>query len=181
MTLSRRMWLSGSLASLLRASDDAAGILRLGGKVDRDSSGAVTGVHLGDTFVNDTDLLDLLALKKLALLDLSHTRITDEGLLRLKPATQIEDLSLLYAELITDLGMNAIKGWRRLKRLNLRGTRIANDALVIAGGLVQLESLDVAYTRVTDDGMENLASLTHLKHLALTRSQISENEIAKLG
>jgi len=180
MTLSRRTWLLGSFASLLRAGDDAAGILRAGGRVDRDSSGAITAIHLGDTFVNDADLLDLLAFKKLATLDLSHTRISDEGLLRLKPAIQIEDLSLLYAELITDLGMNAIKGWGRLKRLNLRGTRVANDALVIVGGLQQLESLDVAYTRITDDGLENLAPLTHLKQLALPRSQISENAIGRL-
>ena len=36
---------------------------------------------------------------------------------------------LLYAEQITDLGMNAIKGWRSLKRLNVRGTRVADDTL----------------------------------------------------
>jgi internalin A len=181
MTLSRRMWLSASFASLLRADSDAAGILRVGGRVDRDSSGAITAIHLGDTFVNDADLLDLLAFRKLTSLDLSHTRISDEGLLRLKPAIQIEDLSLLYAELITDLGINAIKGWGRLKRLNLRGTRVANDALVIVGRLLQLESLDVAYTRITDDGLENLASLTHLRQLALPRTQIGENAIARLG
>ena len=127
MRLSRRALLSTSLAPLLLAGDEAGWIKRLGGAVQRDGGGNITAINLGDTWINDTDILDLLAFKKLQKLDLSHTRISDEGLLRLKPARQIEDLNLLYAELITDLGVNAIKGWRQLKRLNVRGTKIAND------------------------------------------------------
>ncbi len=180
MTISRRAWISVSCASLLRAGDDPAGVLHLGGSVQRDAAGSIIGINLGDTFVNDADILDLLLFKKLRRLDLSHTRITDEGLLRLKPAGQIEDLSLLYAELITDLGINAIKGWRRLKRLNVRGTRIADETLHTVSGLSQLESLDVANTRITDDGLEHLASLTNLKHLALGRSQITETGMQML-
>ena len=155
-------------------------ITRLGGAVQRDGAGDVTAINLGDTWVNDTDILDLLAFKKLQKLDLSHTRISDEGLLSLKPARQIEDLNLLYAELITDLGMNAVKGWRQLKRLNVRGTKIANDTLVIVGDLVHLESLDIANTRITDSGLENLAPLTRLKSLALGRSGISESAMGIL-
>src|SRR5580704_2404571 len=108
MTLSRRTLLSASFSPLLLAGDESAWITRLGGAVQRDGAGNVTAINLGDTWVNDTDILDLLAFKRLQKLDLSHTRISDEGLLRLKPARQIEDLNLLYAELITDLGMNAI-------------------------------------------------------------------------
>ncbi len=180
MTLSRRALLSASFAPLLLAGDEAAWIKRLGGSVQRDAAGNVTAINLGDTWVNDTDILDLLAFKKLQKLDLSHTRISDEGLLRLKPARQIEELNLLYAELITDLGMNAIKGWRQLKRLNVRGTKIANDTLVIVSELVQLESLDIANTRITDSGLENLAPLTRLKSLALGRSGISESAMGIL-
>lgn len=174
MTVSRRVLLSASFASLLRASDDTSLITHLGGSLQRDPAGAIIGINLGDTFVNDADILDLLAFKKLQRLDLSHTRITDEGLLRLKPASQIEDLSLLYTELITDLGINAIKGWRKLKVLNIRGTRISDESLHTVSALGQLESLDVANTRITDDGLEYLASLTRLKHLALGRSQVTE-------
>jgi len=157
----------------------AAWIERLGGRIQRDA-GSIIGIQLGDNFVNDEEMFELMSFRKLQRLDLSHTRITDEGLLRLKPAGQIEDLNLLYAELITDLGLNAVKGWRNLKRLNVRGTRIGDGTLHIAGALGGLESLDVANTRITDDGLENLASLTRLKHLALGRSQISESAIGML-
>jgi hypothetical protein len=180
MTWTRRTLLSASFSPLLFAKDEAGWIMRLGGAVQRDAAGNLIAIHLGDTWINDTDILDLLAFKKVQKLDLSHTRISDEGLLRLKPATQIEDLNLLYAELITDLGMNAIKGWRQLKRLNVRGTRIADDTLVIVSELSQLESLDIANTRVTDSGLENLASLTKLKNLALGRSGFSDSAMAIL-
>ena len=125
-------------------------------------------------------MLELAAYEKLERLDLSHTRISDEGLLRLRPAKQIRELDLLYAEQITDLGMNAIKGWRNLRKLNVRGTRIANDTLAIVGELRQIEWLDIANTAVTDSGLENLAPLTNLKHLALGRSRVSDTALAML-
>jgi hypothetical protein len=180
MTISRRALFAGSLIPLLRADDEVAWMTRLGGTVRRDASGAVVAVNLGSTWINDSEMLDLVAFKKLARLDLSHTRISDEGLLRLAPAAQIEDLNLLYAEQITDLGMNAVKGWRRLKSLNVRGTRIADDTLAIVSQLTQLEALDIANTNVSDAGLENLAPLTHLKHLALGRTRVDESTLAML-
>src|SRR5262249_9061915 len=113
--------------------------------------------------------------------DLSHTRISDEGLLRLKPATQIEDLSLLYSEQITDLGVNAIRNWRGLKKLNVRGTRVADETLATVSELRQLELLDVANTNITDSGLENLAPLTSLKSLALGRNRLTEGAMSVLG
>src|SRR6185295_3067303 len=107
-------------------------------------------------------------------LDLSHTRISDEGLLRLGPARNIRELDLFYAEQITDLGMNAIKGWRSLKKLDVRGTRVADDTLVIVGELRQIEWLEIANTSVTDAGLENLAPLTSLRHLGRGRSRVSD-------
>jgi len=181
MILSRRSWLSACLAPVLRAGDNADWIAGLKGSVQRDGAGAVIAINLGSTWVNDMEMLDLLAYRKLQRLDLSHTRISDEGLLRLKPASQIEDLNLLYAEQITDLGMNAIRNWRKLKKLNVRGTRIADETMQTAGELRQLEFLDVANTNITDSGLENLAPLTGIKHLALGRSRLSESAMGMLG
>src|SRR5215472_8724097 len=107
----------------------------LGGRIERNAAGDAIAVHLGRTWVVDTELLDLARLPKLERLDLSHTRVTDEGLLHLKSATQISDLNLYYAEQITDQGMNAIKEWKNLKRLNVRGTQISDGTLAIVGTL----------------------------------------------
>src|SRR5260370_30266203 len=142
----------------------------LGGRVDRDAAGEIVAVHLRGTWVSDTELLDLARLPKLERLDLSHTRITDEGLLHLKPARQIKDLNLYYAEQVTDQGITAIREWKHLKRLNLRGTRVSDGSLAIVGGLTQLEALDIADTQFTDNGLDALVPLTPLSELAIGRS-----------
>lgn len=155
-------------------------IRRLGGKVEMDSSGNVVAVNLSATWVNDTEILELAALPKLERLDLSHTRISDEGLLNLRPARQIRDLNLLYAEQITDLGLTAIKNWTNLKTLNVRGTRISDPTLAIISKLIQLESLDIANTGVTEAGLDSLVPLTKLKQLSIGRSRFSDSAMAVL-
>jgi len=152
----------------------------LGGRIDRDSGGDIVAVRLRGTWVSDTELLDLARLPKLERLDLSHTRITDEGLLHLKPAWQIKDLNLYYAEQVTDQGITAIREWKNLKRLNLRGTRIYDGSLAIVGGLTQLEALDIAYTQFTDNGLDALVPLTQLKELAIGRSKLGKNALEVL-
>ena len=152
----------------------------IGGKIDRDAAGDVTGLRLRGTWVTDTELLDVARLPKLERLDLSHTRITDEGLLHLKPARQIRDLNLYYAEQITDQGMAAIREWKNLKRLNVRGTRIFDGTLAIVSGLTQLEALDIAYTQVTDNGLDGLVPLTNLKELSIGRSKLNKSALEVL-
>src|SRR5579871_833420 len=105
----RFLWLAG--ASRLLAESEMEWVARLGGRIERDASGAVTGARLRGAWITDAELMDLARLPKLARLDLSHTRITDEGMLFLRPANQIEELNLFYAEQITDQGMTAIKDW----------------------------------------------------------------------
>lgn len=183
--ISRRSLFYFSLTPLLSAAtttkaEETDWIVKLGGKFQRDSAGNVVAVNLGHTWVDNTEMLDLLAYKRLTQLNLEHTRISDEGLLRIRPARQIQDLSLLYAEAITDLGLNAIKEWTNLKRLNVRGTRTADDTLEIVGKLPQLESLDIANTGITDAGLEALAPLTNLKHLALGRARMGDSALSML-
>src|SRR5262249_1335143 len=159
---------------------EADSILHLGGKVQRDAAGAIVGVNLRGSWINDVEMIDLAWLPSLEQLDLSHTRITDEGMLRLKPAPRIADLNLYYTELITDQGMTAIRDWKRLKRLNVRGTRISDGTLQIVSKMAGLEALDIANTQVTDNGLDYLLTLTNLRELAIGRSRLSDNALAVL-
>src|SRR5207247_1521842 len=93
---------------------------------------------------------------------------------------RIGDLKLYYAELITDQGMTAIRDWKRLKRLNVRGTRISDGTLQIVSKMTGLEALDIANTQVTDNGLDYLLSLTNLKELAIGRSRLSDNALELL-
>src|SRR6266498_4215765 len=166
----RSLLIMFAAAGLSLAADGADWIERLGGKVERDAANRIVAVNLRGSWINDGDEMTRLAeLPHLDRLDLSHTRVTDEGLLRLKPAPKIRDLSLFYAEWITDQGMTAIRDWKHLKRLNVRGTRISDGTLEIVSHLTQLEALDIANTPTTDNGLDHLITLTRLKELSLGR------------
>ena len=178
--LSRRAILFSPFLKAVFAAGDPDWILRLGGFVERGASGEIVAVNLAGRWVNDSEMIELAALPKLERLDLSHTRISDEGLLHLRPARQIQDLNLLYAEQITDQGMNAIRDWHALKALNLRGTRITDGTLAMVAKLTQLESLDVAATGVSENGLAGLIPLTRLKHLALGRNRLNDSTLDAL-
>ena len=155
-------------------------IARLGGTVETGKAGEIVAVQLRGTWVNDSELLDLAALPSLERLDLSHTRISDEGLLFLRPAKRIRELNLLYAEQITDQGMNAIKQWGELRSLNVRGTRIGDGTMAVASGLPQIESLDVTGTAITENGLDSLIPLVKLKRLEMGRNRLREDSLVIL-
>src|SRR5690348_17179010 len=169
-----------TVGGMLHAGDVTDWVAGLGGKVERDAAGHVVAVNLRGTWVDDVEMIDIARLPKLQRLDLSHTRITDEGMLHLKPASQIEDLNLYYAEWVTDQGMTAIKNWKKLKRLNVRGTRISNGTLEIVGHMPQLEALDISNSQITDNGMDMLITLTNLKELALGQGRGSAADLGFL-
>ena len=85
----------------------------LGGRVVTNAQGQITGVNLRGTFVSDSDLDAIAAIPTLESIDLSHTRVTDAGLLRLKGLQNVRELNLFYAELITDEGEHTLNPGRR--------------------------------------------------------------------
>jgi hypothetical protein len=179
--LSRRSFFILAAAPALKAVENDAWISKLGGQVRRDGAGNLVDVNLRGCWVSTAEILDLLQYKKLARLNLSHTRIADSDLLYLRPAAQIEQLDLAFCEHITDIGLNVIKDWRRLKRLDVSGTQVADATMTILSGLTAMESLDVAGGEVTDDGVQELLPLTNLKHLGLGRSQLAADACAVLS
>lgn len=152
---------------------DTDWIARLGGRIERDPTGRIVAVNLRGSWINDADMIELARLPDLERLDLSHTRISDEGMLNLKPAPKIKDLKLFYSEWITDLGLSAIKEWKRLRRLDVRGTRISDGTLEIVSHMTGLEALDIAHTEVTDLGLDHLIALVNLKELSVGRGRLS--------
>jgi hypothetical protein len=146
----------------------------VGGRTVRDAQGRVTGVNLRGRWVTETDMRELAALPHLTHLDLSLTRVTDQGLLELKTAPGIVDLNLYYAELVTDEGMSAIKGWKKLKRLNVRGARISDTTLEHVANVQSLEALDVGSALVTDVGLERVAALPNLKELSIGGNEMGD-------
>jgi hypothetical protein len=142
--------------------------------VTRDAAGRITGVDLRGTWVTDTDLREIARMPYLTHLDLSLTRISDQGMQELKNAPGIVDLNLHYAEQITDEGMSAVKGWKKLRRLNLQGTKITDTTLEHVSGISSLESLNISNVQVTDVGIERLAALPNLKELTMGGNKLTD-------
>ena len=161
-------------AADIRASGDAQWIEDAGGTVIRDAGGRITGVDLHASWVTDTDLRKLLQLPSLSYLDLSLTRITDQGMLELKNAPGIVDLNLYFAEYVTDEGLAAIKDWKKLKRLNLHGTKVSDTTLEHISGITTLEAVNVGSAMITDVGIERLVSLPNLKELTMGGNELGD-------
>jgi internalin A len=161
-------------AADIRAGGDAQWIEDAGGTVIRDAGGRITGVDLHASWVTDTDLRKLLQLPSLSYLDLSLTRITDQGMLELKNAPGIVDLNLYFAEYVTDEGLAAIKDWKKLKRLNLHGTKVSDTTLEHISGITTLEAVNVGSAMITDVGIERLVSLPNLKELTMGGNELGD-------
>jgi Leucine-rich repeat (LRR) protein len=167
-------------AALLGATGPADWIADAGGAVTLDSAGRIVSVDLRARWVSDSDMAALAALPNLAHLDLSLTRISDHGLQQLKAALAITDLNLCYAELITDAGLSAVKGWKHLRRLNLRGTKVTDTTLQHLSAVTTLESLDIGSAQITDVGLDLITSLPNLKELTVGGNKLTDNGLQPL-
>ena len=158
----------------LLAAADGDWIASAGGVATRDQAGRITRVDLRGSWVTDGDLAQLAALPNLTYLDLSLTRITDRGMQLLKNAPAIVELKLYYAEQVTDEGMSAVKGWKHLKRVNLRGTKVTDTTLEHLSGIETLESIDIGFAQVTDVGLDHLTTLPNLKALTVGGNKLTD-------
>ncbi len=74
----------------------------------------------------------------------------------------------------TDADISAVAEMSKLKKLNLRGTRVSDVGLDHVRRLPELEVLSLGDTRVTDAGLVKLGGLSSLNRLSLLGTGISD-------
>ena len=129
-------------------------IEKLGGEVtvDETSPGRpVIGAKLRLSNVTDTGLVPI-ELATLRSLDLTHSGITDAGLVNLRKLTELQSLDLSY-------------------------NKITGDGLQHIKGLAALQSLDLSNTDITDAGLEHLERFAELQTLVLWRRQCDRRRV----
>ncbi|MBK5290100.1 MAG: hypothetical protein JJE04_00205 [Acidobacteriia bacterium] len=141
---------------------------------EKNAAGQIIGLSFRGAFVSDADLDEVAAMGQLEKLDLSETRITDLGLLRLRPLRNVRELNLFYAELITDEGLAVLKDWPRIQRVNLRGTKVTDNTLALLAGKDSITALDVGFAEVTDSGLQYLPRLKGLRELAFGGNKMTD-------
>ena len=146
----------------------------LGGRVELNARKEPVAVHLRGTYVSDADLDLLAAMPTLERLDLSLSRVTDLGMLRLKGLKNVREINLWYAELVTDEGLAAMRTWTKIQRLNLRGTKVTDNTLSILAGKESIAALDIGFAEVTDSGLQYLPRLPNLRELAIGGNKMTE-------
>src|SRR4030095_10613207 len=75
---------------------------------------------------------------------------------------------------------SAIKNWKKLKRLDIHGTKISDTAFEHISGITTLESLNAGSASVTAVGIERMTSLTNLKELHIGGNKITDNGLQPL-
>lgn len=154
--------------------EDTSWIESAGGAFTRNAAGQVAAVNFRASWVTDGDLRRLERFPELKSLDLSLTRVTDQGMQELRGLAGIEELNLRFAEYVTDEGLAAVKNWKKLKRLVLHGTKVSDTALEHIAGISTLESLDLGSVMLTDVALERLTVLPKLKALTIGGNELGD-------
>lgn len=155
-------------------NDDAGWITSAGGTFTRNAAGQITAINFRASWVTDGDLRGLAKFPALTSLDLSLTRVTDQGMQELRTLPGIVELNLRFAEYVTDEGLAAIKNWRKLKRLVLHGTKVSDTALEHIAGISSIETLDLGSVMLTDVALERLTVLPNLKALTIGGNELGD-------
>ncbi len=129
--------------------------------------------------VDDEGMPYIAKLSQLGGLGLGDTRVTDDGVAKLKSLQRLDQL-LLPRTQVTAKACQAISGLKKLRGLNLAGTRCAGPELGLLSELDQLETLDLSESNVGDENLIAIQSLKQLGSLDLQGTAVSPTALAEL-
>jgi beta-lactamase regulating signal transducer with metallopeptidase domain/Leucine-rich repeat (LRR) protein len=138
-------------------------------------------LRLYNVNIDDASFIELRALVRLEELDLTHTRITDEGLTAVVRMPLLRTLELHrhphwhMSQQLSDACLASIARLPELERLSLSG-KVTDAGLKQVARWPKLKSLSIVSTEITGDGLAALAD-SSIEHLTLTSGQISEERV----
>jgi hypothetical protein len=112
-------------------------------------------------------------------LDFHHSGATDADLEELRGFTRLRVLNL-YGSKISDAGLRYLSSLTALQTLYLNDTAVSDAGLSQLQGLTELKVLGLNQTRVTDAGLASLKNLKNLNDLTLGGSQITDQGLVQL-
>jgi len=92
----------------------------------------------------------------------------------------VRELSLYYAEYITEDGLAHLRHWKKLEILNLRGTLVTSKVFEHLAQMTGLRELDLGFTQIDDEGFEHLASLPELEKLGIGGNRLTGSSLPLL-
>jgi hypothetical protein len=114
-------------------------------------------------------------------LEVTDSPITGRGVCALAKLKDLEALYLINTQ-IGDDALESIGHFKKLKTLNLSGSRITDAGMRHIEGLVGLENLALEHTAISDACLVSLCKLKRLSWIHLTGTRVTEagaNELRK--
>ena len=162
------------------ATQTSVRTLQIGGQQVTDENLAYVGEMTGleelciewAFHLTDKGFLHLSGLKRLPILDIGKSKMTDASLEAIRKLTNLEQLRI-GGEGFSDRGLQKLRGLTRLKYLSLgEGSHSISDAgLSFLRNMKELELLDLRGWRVSDDGIATLRELSNLKTIYIGLSK----------
>lgn len=132
-------------------------------------------LYLRETTLGDEIVPYINEMKDLQLLDLRATRITNAGVLKLKPSKALVDLNLCDQKTVSNSGLaHIVKAFPNLVSLGLSNTSVTGEGLKQLK-LLRLTSVALAVLKLTDADMETIA------RLGPQRIEVESNPITDKG
>ena len=113
--------------------------------------------------------------------------VTDRGIYELAQNPSLRSLEMPWCLKITDLGIEALTIQPKLKNLNISGCQLITEAgIALLAHFLDLETLNLLNTGyskvcVTDDALERLNGLSHLKSLSIGGVQLQNTRTSDAG
>jgi serine/threonine protein kinase len=130
--------------------------------------------------VGDDGLAKLKGATNLTRLVLWNAGISDAGLEHLKDLTSLKELHLFANPNVTDAGLAHLKRLTNLSALDLNATRVTDAGLVHLKGFTNLTLLNLMNTRISGAGFVHLEGLTKITVLDLDNSTVEDIGLAHL-
>jgi hypothetical protein len=141
------------------------------------SPASVDSVSMSGPNFADKDLIHLREFTNLHSLDLSVSRISNAGLVRIEGLSNLQQL-FLFRTNVSDL--TSVGKLTKLTHLYLGGTKITDEKLASIKDLGDLWSLDLCHTNISDPGLAHLRNLKHLYGLTLSSTNITDKGLVHL-
>ena len=139
----------------------------------------VNGLLVLSRHVTDDGLRHIGAVKDLKYLWIEQAQLTAAGLEHLKGLTDLESFNVRFRPLSG--GVQHLKQMKKLKALNIPGSKVSDNDLQHLDGLSALESINIGSSLVTDAGIQHLIGLNNLKTLHLRGTPITDDGLKALA
>ena len=130
--------------------------------------------------IGDAGVAHFAGLKKLRVLNMPDSKLTDNGLAVIGGMTQLENLVIPSHQNITDAGVAKLSNLKNLTLLNLTRTNITDGSMSIIAQNQGLQKLFLSFTGITDAAVPYLKQLTGLQRLDIQGQGVTQAGFTEL-